>query len=228
MKIFAIADLHLDGHTNKPMDVFGNNWERHRERIFDAWQSVVGVDDCVLIPGDICWAMHIEDAMDDIDSIAALNGTKILLRGNHDYWWTSPTRMRSMFPDSIKIIQNDAVDLGGFSVAGTRGWLMPGMPNYGQNDEKIYKRELIRLELSLKSAKSAPIIVVMHFPPILEDGEPTGFTNIIDNYQVLKVLYGHLHAQSCRNAFNGELNGKGYELCSADYLGFAPKLVVEI
>ena len=98
MKLFAIGDLHLNGKADKPMDVFGSNWDRHREKIFDAWQSLVSPSDCVLVPGDICWAMYLEDAVDDLNSIAELNGTKILIRGNHDYWWASPTRIRAVCP----------------------------------------------------------------------------------------------------------------------------------
>ena len=119
MKLFAIGDLHLNGKADKPMDVFGSNWDRHREKIFDAWQSLVSPSDCVLVPGDICWAMYLEDAVDDLNSIAELNGTKILIRGNHDYWWASPTRIRAVLPAGMYIVQNDSVDMG---FPGSRAW----------------------------------------------------------------------------------------------------------
>lgn len=151
MKLFAIGDLHLNGKADKPMDVFGSNWDRHREKIFDAWQSLVSPSDCVLVPGDICWAMYLEDAVDDLNSIAELNGTKILIRGNHDYWWASPTRIRAVLPAGMYIVQNDSVDMGAFSVCGSRGWMLPSAANFGKADEKIFNRELIRLEMSLKA-----------------------------------------------------------------------------
>ena len=152
MKLFAIGDLHLNGKADKPMDVFGSNWDRHREKIFDAWQSLVSPSDCVLVPGDICWAMYLEDAVDDLNSIAELNGTKILIRGNHDYWWASPTRIRAVLPAGMYIVQNDSVDMCAFSVCGSRGWMLPSAANFGKADEKIFNRELIRLEMSLKAA----------------------------------------------------------------------------
>ena len=166
MKLFAIGDLHLNGKADKPMDVFGSNWDRHREKIFDAWQSLVSPSDCVLVPGDICWAMYLEDAVDDLNSIAELNGTKILIRGNHDYWWASPTRIRAVLPAGMYIVQNDSVDMGAFSVCGSRGWMLPSAANFGKADEKIFNRELIRLEMSLKAARRAPVITMLHYPPV--------------------------------------------------------------
>lgn len=235
MKLFTLADLHFNGKQNKPMDIFGTNWERHCERIEREWHSLVSADDVVLVPGDISWAMHFEDVIDDINLIASFPGTKIFIRGNHDYWWTSPTKMRETFPESISIIQNDSVTIGNCIIAGTRGWLLPGSNGYGQEDEKIYKRELIRLEMSLSHAKRAQeglsdgfIVLMMHYPPLGEQGVPTGFTELIDQYGVRSVVYGHLHAQSCNSAFNGRLNGVKYDLCSADYLEFKPKLILEM
>lgn len=228
MKLFAIADLHLNGNSNKPMDVFGEKWANHTERLFDLWQSVVSENDCVLIPGDISWAMRFDDVLDDLRFISGLNGKKILIRGNHDYWWVSPARIRSVLPSNISIIQNDSVKINGFAVAGSRGWLLPETPNFDPAvDAKIYARELIRLELSLKSAGNIPIILMTHFPPIGENGEATGVTDLIDKYPVADVVYGHLHAHSCKQAFEGKFNGKNYYLCSADYLNFKPRLIRE-
>lgn len=228
MKLFAIADLHLNGNSNKPMNVFGGKWENHTERLFDSWQGVVSGNDCVLIPGDISWAMRFSDVLDDLRFISGLNGKKILIRGNHDYWWASPTRIRSVLPSNVSIIQNDSVKMNGFAVAGSRGWLLPDAPNFDPAvDAKIYARELIRLELSLKSAGDIPIVLMMHFPPIGENGEATGVTDLIDKYPVTDVVYGHLHARSCKQAFEGEFNGKNYYLCSADYLNFKPRLICE-
>lgn len=229
MKVFAIADLHLDGGAGKPMDVFGSHWAFHRERIFDAWQELVSPEDVVLIPGDICWAMYFEDAKADLLSISELNGTKLMIRGNHDYWWSSLTQMRDFLPDNTLLIQNDSVSLGGYTFCGSRGWLLPSDSEFKQSDKKIYERELIRLELSLKSgARSGlPIICLLHFPPLNVSGEDTGFTELMDKYGVKLCAYGHLHGRSCEKAFNGEKNGVAYKLCSADSLGFRPCLLLE-
>ena len=236
MKVFALGDLHLSGKQNKPMDIFGEKWSNHAERIFEAWQSAVSPQDCVLMPGDFCWAMQLADALDDLFAVSELPGTKLLIRGNHDYWWASPTKMRDLLPPSMKIIQNDAVDMGRFVVCGSRGWLLPGSAEFGEKDKKIYERELMRLEMSLNAAlrlarpaegEEKPVIVMLHYPPLTEKGEATGFTELIARYPVRDVVYGHLHAQSCRLAFEGEHNGVNYTLCSADHIRFCPKLIAE-
>ena len=222
MRIFAIADLHLDGGAGKPMDVFGAHWANHRERIFSSWQSLVSPEDCVLIPGDICWAMYFEDALNDLNDIASLNGTKILIRGNHDYWWSSLAKMRDALPCDIKLVQNDSVDMGEFVVCGSRGWLLPTDSEFKQADRKIYERELIRLELSLRSIKrkDLPVICMLHFPPVASSGCDSGFSELLERYGVRLCLYGHLHGSSCSSAFNGVKNGIEYRLCSADSLDF--------
>lgn len=222
MKVFAIADLHLDGGAGKPMDVFGSHWANHRERIFDSWRQNVSPEDCVLIPGDICWAMYFKDALPELMAISQLNGTKVLIRGNHDYWWSSLTQMRETLPKDIVLVQNDSAFMGGFTVCGSRGWLLPTDSEFKQTDKKIYERELIRLELSLKSVrnKEFPIVCMMHYPPLSASGEDTGFTALMERYGVSKCVYGHLHGSACACAFNGVRNDIEYRLCSADSLGF--------
>lgn len=224
MKIFAIADLHLDGGAGKPMDVFGIHWADHRERIFGAWQQMVSPEDCVLIPGDICWAMHFKDALPELNDISRLNGTKVLVRGNHDYWWSSLTQMRDALPENIKLIQNDSADLGSFIVCGSRGWLLPCDSEFKQADKKIYERELLRLELSLRSVRrnDVPLICMLHYPPLPANGNDTCFTALLERYGVKLCLYGHLHGIACLSAFNGNKNGVEYRLCSADSIGFSP------
>lgn len=237
MRVFAIADLHMDGKQGKPMDVFGDNWIGHTERIETAWIENVADDDLVLIPGDISWAMQLDDAVCDIERIAALPGTKLLLRGNHDYWWSSVTKMRSCFPPSVKLIQNDSFVFENIVVAGTRGWLYPGATGYVQkNDEKIYNREQLRLNLTLADAmrhiergEAQSILLMMHFPPLGENGENTGYTDIIAQYPlVTDIVYGHLHAQATYHAFEGKLGDKNYWLCSADHLNFIPKFIMQL
>ena len=233
MKLFAIADLHLDGGAGKPMDVFGPQWAGHCDRIFGLWRETVGEGDVVLIPGDISWAMRFGDALPDLNAISELPGKKVLLRGNHDYWWSSLTRMRAALPEGMALIQNDAVDIGPAVIAGSRGWSLPASADFTAEDRKIYEREAIRLNLSLAAAKRLsggvkPIIAMMHFPPMLRDGNPTAFTEALEKYGVSRCLYGHLHGSLAWEAgCRGEINGVFYELCSADSLGFKPKLICE-
>jgi predicted phosphohydrolase len=229
MKVFAIGDLHLPGNNDKPMDVFGTKWDNHFAVIRKAWESSVGEEDTVLIPGDISWAMRLEDAKDDLDSIAALPGKKILIRGNHDYWWNSVTKVRSAASPGIYILQNDSVTVNGISFAGTRGWICPGSPGFDTDDERIYKREIQRLKLSLDTVpKGSPAVVMLHYPPFNDRRQPSGFTELVENYGAVRVVYAHLHGKSCRNAFEGSLRGVGYILCSCDHLNFVPKLILEV
>ena len=236
MKLFAVADLHMDGGAGKPMDVFGSNWAGHCDRIFGSWRERVGEDDAVLVPGDISWAMRFSDALPDLIAISELPGVKVLLRGNHDYWWSSLTRMRAELPESIKLIQNDACDLGPAVICGSRGWILPSDPDFSADDRKIYERELIRLELSLSAAKrlaereggSKPIIAMLHFPPMMREGNPTGFSALLEKYSVSHCLYGHLHGSlAWEVGFKGERNGVKYDLVSADALRFEPALIEE-
>ncbi|MEN6471495.1 MAG: metallophosphoesterase [Clostridiaceae bacterium] len=230
MRIFAIGDLHLPGNSEKPMNVFGEKWDRHFERISDAWQTAVGGADTVLLPGDISWALKLADAADDINAISRLNGKKVLLRGNHDYWWSSLNKVRAMLPDGMYAVQNDHVLIGGVAFAGSRGWTVPGSVGFSAaEDEKLYEREFARLTLSLSSVPAGtPLIGMLHFPPFSERRAPSGFCELFERYSVREVVYGHLHGRSCKNAFEGEHNGVRYTLCSADHLGFSPKLIAQI
>lgn len=230
MRLFAIGDLHLLGGTEKQMDVFGSNWAGHAMRISEAWRSCVGEDDAVLIPGDISWAMRLEDAKADLDFISELPGTKVIIRGNHDYWWSTIGRVRSMGGDRTVFIQNDAARLGGVTVCGTRGWLAAEGDAATNDDAKIYRRELMRLELSLKAAKKlgAPIVGMIHYPPFDEKRRPTGFAELFSAYGASDVVYGHLHGAACKNAREGEYGGVRYHLCSADSVDFAPTLILTV
>lgn len=228
MAIFAIGDLHLPGHQEKPMDVFGDHWDRHFDVIKRNWLDMIRPEDTVLIPGDISWAMMLEDAKDDLDDIDALPGTKLILRGNHDYWWSSIGKVRSLLGKSTFAIQNDAMVLDGVVFCGTRGWNipMPGQTMPAQ-DEKIYQRELIRLEMSLESATKhhLPIVVMMHYPPLYKENTSSAFTEMLEKYPVNTVVYGHLHGLGIKNAFIGNRRGIEYQLVSCDALGFAPKRI---
>ena len=229
MRVFAIGDLHLPANTEKPMDVFGEKWGNHFRRISEDWLSLVESEDAVLIPGDLSWAMHLEDAAVDLAKIGALPGRKIILRGNHDYWWTSVSKLRSMLPEGMYALQNDSISMGDFTFCGSRGWLCPGAQGYSQsNDEKIYKREQTRLELSLRrTAPEKRIIMMLHYPPFNEKNSSSAFTELAEKYGVEHVVYAHLHGFSCKNAFEGERNGVKYTLCSCDHLDFKLKLIAQ-
>ena len=203
MRIFAIADPHLSKGDPKPMDIFGGNWEGHPDVFFERWQDVVGEDDLVLIPGDISWAMRLEGAMLDLNDIAALNGQKVLLRGNHDYWWDSIGKLRKALPKGMFAIQNDALRFesetgAGFVIAGARGWNCPDSFDFGEKDEKIYLREVERLKLSLLAAQKLlvegdKLIVMLHFPPTNFRLEPSHFTTLIAEHNPDILVYGHIH-----------------------------------
>lgn len=226
MKVFAIGDLHLEGGNDKPMDVFGAQWNQHFQRIEAAWRQNIGSEDLVLLPGDISWAMKLERAQADLESIARLPGQKILLRGNHDYWWTSISKLRALLTPGMYAIQNDSLTVNGVTVVGSRGWLCPGSSGWTQEDERIYEREVQRLRLSLEhGADGALLVGMMHFPPFNERRQPSGFTQLFEKFGVKNVVYGHLHGRACRNAFEGGLNGVCYHLCSCDHIGFSPKKI---
>ena len=167
MRVFAIADPHLSKATPKPMSVFGPNWAGHPELFFEQWRETVADEDLVLVPGDISWAMRLEDALLDLQDVAALPGRKVLLRGNHDYWWPAIGKLRAALPPGMFALQNDALQVGGVVIAGTRGWTSPGAFDFTEQDRKIYDRELERLKLSLKAAKKLSgekFVVMLHLP----------------------------------------------------------------
>lgn len=224
MRIYAIGDLHLPGAQSKPMDVFGAHWEGHFEKIEQDWRSRVQPDDTVLVPGDLSWAMTLEEAAPDLKRICALPGRKLLLRGNHDYWWSSLMRVRALLPEGNWALQNDARDIGDAVVCGTRGWNVVADNSTDAQNLKIYRRELMRLELSLKDAaakaQGRPIVCMLHFPPFGEKKEDSGFTQLLEAYGVHTCVYGHLHGEGIRSAFEGERGGVRYKLVSCDSLGF--------
>ena len=229
MRLFAIGDLHLSGaDEKKPMDVFGPQWDRHFLRIRENWRSVVREEDAVLIPGDISWAMQLKDAIPDLQAIAALPGRKILIKGNHDYWWNSLAQVRAAAPESLTMLQFDAVDLGPWVVCGTRGWMIPTAASpLGPEDEKIYRRETGRLNLALDRAealaKGKPVVVMLHYPPLLQGERCSAFTQILEKRGVHTAVYGHLHGEGTEAGFHGSWNGVNYHLVSCDSIHFCPK-----
>ncbi|MDQ0188466.1 metallophosphoesterase [Alicyclobacillus cycloheptanicus] len=224
MALFALADLHLGQAVDKPMDVFGAAWQDHTEQIRRSWCAEVSQEDTVLVPGDISWAMHLPEAIPDLDWIAALPGKKILLRGNHDYWWSSIKKVRQALAPGVQALQNDAFIADGYAICGSRGWLLPTHPKFTEADQAIYLREAERLQLSLKAAAALalPMVAMMHYPPTDQDGSSTLFTDLLEQYGVERCVYGHLHGPAHRFAFEGTRRGVSYHLVSADYLRFAP------
>jgi uncharacterized protein len=228
MAIYALGDLHLAHSVDKPMGVFGQEWQDHPNKIESLWNQVVTDTDAVLVPGDISWAMTLQEAALDLEFVSRLNGTKLLIRGNHDYWWNGISKVRSALAPNCIAIQNDAAVFQDYAICGTRGWILPGHPKFTADDETIYLREIGRLKMSLERAATTdkPIIAMLHYPPCGQDGEDTGFTQLLEQYGVKVCVYGHLHGAAHRFAFEGVKNGVKYQLVSADYVNFCPVVVI--
>jgi hypothetical protein len=212
------------------MDVFGPAWEDHARRLAAAWSSAVSPDDTVLIPGDVSWAMKLEDAAADLALLGSLPGRKVILRGNHDYWWGSLSKVRAALPAGCEAIQNDFASTADALVAGTRGWHLPGSQFFDPGrDEAVLAREVQRLDMSLGAACGSrgdgrPLIVMMHFPPS-GDGTATAFTDRIAASGAALCIYGHLHGPDWPPCPDFELDGVPYRLVSADWLEFTPLLL---
>lgn len=223
MSIFVIADLHLSFNSDKPMDVFGSEWEAHYEKIEADWVQRVSEDDLVIIPGDTSWAMSFDEAKRDLEWLDALPGKKVLIKGNHDYWWASKKKMDPVY-ESITFIHNSIMTYQDTVICGTRGWLCPNDVQFTEDDEKIYNREAVRLENALKMAKNQcmdKMIVVLHFPPTNDKKAPSKFTELIEQYAADVVVFGHIHSKSYfEMTLQGNHNGVEYYLTSCDYLNF--------
>lgn len=235
MRIYGISDLHLSFTSNKPMDKFGAHWYKHHEKIADHWRKQVTDDDVVLIPGDHSWAMKLPDALPDLEWIAALPGTKVMGKGNHDLWWHSLQRLDALALSGMRWLQNNALLFGNIGICGTRGWSMPG-PDTNADDEKIHRRELERFKLSLQSLaqlrKKAGVsggttICMLHYPPLLSDRLETDWTTLLESSGVDLCIYGHMHLSQNSRVFRGTQNGIRYEVVSCDFAGFAPLLLME-
>lgn len=222
MGLYVIGDLHLSLGGDKPMEVFGAHWDAHYEKVKSNWLECVSESDTVIIPGDISWAITFVGAKIDLEWIHQLPGKKIIFKGNHDYWWVSKTKMDPVF-NSINFVHNSFGVYEDYAICGTRGWICPG-EEFTLEDEKIYKRELMRLENSIKQALESgfdKIIGVLHYPPTNEKKEPSGFTELFQKYDIKQVVYGHIHGKSnFRNALKGSYNGVNYHLTSCDFLDF--------
>ena len=227
MALYAISDLHLSFGTDKPMDVFGGKWTGYMEKLKNGF-SVVKEDDTIILMGDLSWALSLEEAQDDFAWINSIPGRKIVLKGNHDYWWNTVAKFNKFCTqnefENIFILNNNHFEYDGWAICGTRGWFFE--ENASAQDEKVFKRELIRLETSLKSAGDLPKKVFLHYPPKYKGYECKEIIDLLHNYDVRSCYYGHLHGGSHGLALEGVWDGIDYKLLSADKIDFTPFPVI--
>lgn len=230
MSIYAIGDLHLSFNTDKPMNIFGEKWNNYEEKVKVNWLKKVKENDLVLIPGDFSWSMKLEDTYKDFEYLNNLPGKKILLKGNHDYWWNTVKKMNEFIKNNkfnnIEFLYNNSYFFDNYIICGTRGWNISN----DEEDKRLFERELLRLELSLndgiqKYGEDKEIIVCMHYPPITsynisEYDINLKMINLLKKYNVKKCIYGHLHGTSHKDAIKGNISGIDFKLVSSDYLNF--------
>lgn len=226
MSIYAISDLHLSFGSNKPMDIFGENWGKHWEKIKTDWLQKVNDKDLVILPGDFSWAMYLKDTYEDFKYLNGLPGKKILLKGNHDYWWTTLKSMRKYIKENnfwdIDFLYNNSYLYENYIIAGTRGWQW----NDTEEDYKLLRRELLRLELSIQDGIKSfgidkKIIICTHYPPFnTTKNEGLDYIRLMKKYNVEKCIYGHLHGNSHKDAIQGNIDGIEFKLVSCDYTNF--------
>lgn len=227
MSIFAIADTHLSLGTDKPMDIF-NGWQDYVTRLESNWRKLVCEKDTVVISGDVSWAMTLETALDDFRFLDSLPGQKLIIKGNHDFWWTTMRKMENWLSEngmtSIRIIHNNAFQAGSFAVCGSRGWFFDAE---NDPDNKVLLREAGRLRRSIEAARSLgkEPIVFLHYPPLTTGMDCMEILNVLREEKIKRCYYGHLHGASTKNAFIGERYGVKFDLISADFLKFCPKLI---
>jgi len=224
MGLYAIGDLHLSETGKKSMDIF-KGWENHTEKLIKNWNDTVCEQDAVVIAGDISWGMTLQESLPDFQLLQSLNGTKILIKGNHDYWWTSAGKMRAFFEenglDTLRILHNNAYEADGFSLCGSRGWIFEnGQPH----DEKIINREKCRIEASIRASEkmSGEKLLFLHYPPVFMGQEMARYLELMREYGIKRCFYGHLHGADHKRAVKGLYKDIEFSLISADYLKFSP------
>lgn len=227
MALYAIGDSHLSLSTDKSMEVFGGNWVGYVEKLKKGFE-VVQPEDTVVLCGDLSWGMSLEESAEDFAFLNALPGTKVLLKGNHDYWWETAKKMTAFFEahhlDTFHILHNNCWFYGNVALCGTRGWFVD--EERAGHTEKMLNREVIRLEASLKAAGDREKLVFLHYPPIAQGYRCEAILALLKRYEVKRCCYGHLHSQSCRLAVQGLRDGTEFSLISADYLNFIPKKIL--
>jgi len=228
MALYAIGDLHLSISTEKPMDVFGGAWVGYMDKLRKGMSALTPEDTLVLL-GDLCWALDLDSAKDDFAWIDEIPGKKIILKGNHDYWWSTAAKFNKFcqkhdFSD-MNILNNNHYEYDGWAICGTRGWFYEEERS-GEHDEKVFRRELIRLEASLKAAGDLPKMVFLHYPPRYKGYQCDEILELLKKYEVRRCFYGHLHGGSHKIAMEGLWDGVDYRLVAADYLNFQPFCVI--
>lgn len=230
MSIFAIGDLHLSGEPpTKPMTLFGSHWDNHWQKIKASWLSMVTPEDAVIICGDTSWASGLNEALEDLQAISQLPGNKIILRGNHDYWWSTVKKMTAVTSGNFAFLHNNYYKFKDYAICGTRGWSMPGSDPFTEQDESIFNRECLRLEHSLSKAANAGcsnIIVALHYPPLYKGMTHSAFTDLCEYYKVRHCIFGHIHGNDHQNVVQGLYKGTEYRLVSIDYVNFTMQKIV--
>lgn len=227
MKLFAISDLHLPFGADKPMDIFAG-WNNYTERLKENWQKIVSDDDTVIIPGDFSWALKLEDALPDFEYLNSLNGNKILLKGNHDFWWGTVNKINTFLSDNkfenIKILHNNAYKAGDFAICGTRGWVYDGKSDF---DEKVISRECGRLEISIKTALElgGEIKCFLHYPFVYGDFVCQEILNVLKKYDIKDVYFGHIHGRAKGNIIK-QYDSIKLHCLSCDIVDFVPQLII--
>lgn len=239
MSLFVISDLHLDVLTNeKSMEIFGDKWKDYTQKIYKNWTRIITDDDVVVIPGDISWALNLENSVYDLKWIDALPGKKIIMKGNHDFWWSTLTKMKRFFEENnistIDILHNNAIETENYILAGSRGWFVDKsvqpVKALTADYEKILNREKIHLRMSLEEAKKMQsssgkeILVFFHFPPIWNGFECIEIIDVLKEYNIERVFFGHIHG-SYNVSSSFEYNGIKFKMVSADFVDFIPQIV---
>lgn len=228
MALYAIGDLHLSLGTEKPMDIFGGNWVGYMDKL-EQGLSIIGPEDTTVLLGDLSWSLDLEGAQADFAWIDRIPGRKIILKGNHDYWWSTASKFYQFcqqkgFSEQY-ILNNNYYEYEGWAICGTRGWFFEEERS-GQHDEKVFKRELLRLEASLKAAGEMPKLVFLHYPPRYKGYQCDEILELLNRYEVRRCFYGHLHGPSHKLAMEGLWDGVEFRLVSADFLDFKPYRVI--
>lgn len=229
MALYAIGDTHLSIGRDKPMDIFGGKWENHTEKLREGFSALTDGDVCVIC-GDLSWGVGMEETREDFRFIDSLPGKKIILKGNHDYWWSTAAKAKRFFAENgittIDILHNNFFEYGEYALCGTRGWFFEEEKD-GEHDRKVMRREIMRLEASLNAAGDRKKLVFLHYPPLYQHYMCPEILELLKKHEVRLCCYGHIHAKGCAYAFNGWRDGTEFKLVSADFVNFVPKKLIE-
>ena len=228
MALYVLGDPHLSFRSQKPMDIFGGAWNGYVDKLREGL-SILREEDAIVLAGDISWGMSLEESTEDFAFLDAFPGRKLIVKGNHDYWWTTANKTYRFWEEhgfkTLNLLHNNCYEYGGYALCGTRGWFLDEDKN-GHN-QKVFNRELLRLETSLKAAGEKPKLVFLHYPPLYQGYSCPEILNLLEQYQVRACYYGHLHGGSHRLALEGMHGSVDYHLVAGDYLGFHPLKICE-